>query len=697
MLLSNVILWAQESKVANDSTQTNILEEVIISATRTKRQLSSLPLPAQIINKKELKSSNSLRLNDILNEQTGIITVSDFGGGEGVQLQGLDSQYTLVLIDGVPIIGRSAGTLDLSRITVGNIKQIEVVKGPSSSLYGSEAIGGVINIITETPELGFNGNLDYRFGSFNTHDVNLDASYSKKKLAISVHVNRYSSDGYDLIDDSENINTPNLFSNQPKTVEPFVNYTFNPKIKYDFNDNTSAVLSYRYYLQDQDNVAISGGDILSGDAKLREWNTHFKLDHQFNSKWKSYLEFYATRYKAESDLFELNSGALFDESYFNQFLLRPELRTTYEANENHSFIGGIGWTNESLERTSFSTNPEFNSQYVYLQYDGHYFDKLNVILGARFDNHSEYESQFSPKLALRYKINDQVAVKGSIGYGFKAPDFRQLYFDFTNSTVGYTVLGYNEVPRRLAELDNLNQITAVTVPLSTFDSELKPESSVGYNLGFQYKPLNRLQLEVNLFRNDIKNLIDTRVIARKTNGQNVFSYYNVNKVFTQGIEFNANWKPINTLSISGGYQYLLAKDKDVIDNLENNVNNFARDPNTQETIELEKEDYFGLYNRSRHMANLKIYYAIPQWGLDANIRTTYRSKYGIFDSNGNDYLDKFDSFVDGYTIIDFAINKKLYKHFEIGAGIDNVFDFTDTENISNIAGSLIYGTLKINY
>merc|ERR1712224_608011 len=109
---------------------------------------------------------NSIRLNDILNEQTGLVTIPDFGGGEGIQLQGLDSQYTLILVDGVPLVGRSAGTLDISRVTVGNIKQIEVVKGASSSLYGNDALGGVINIITEQPKYGLKGNINYRAGAF---------------------------------------------------------------------------------------------------------------------------------------------------------------------------------------------------------------------------------------------------------------------------------------------------------------------------------------------------------------------------------------------------------------------------------------------------------------------------------------------------------------------------------------------------
>ena len=151
---------AQKQQV-NDSINVNKLEEVIISGTKTIRNLSSLPLPAEIISQTEIENSNSTRLTEILNEQLGLITVPDFGGGEGIQLQGLDSQYTLILIDGLPIIGRSAGTLDINRFTSGNIKQIEIVKGASSSLYGSEAIGGVINIITKEPSEGLNADLNY--------------------------------------------------------------------------------------------------------------------------------------------------------------------------------------------------------------------------------------------------------------------------------------------------------------------------------------------------------------------------------------------------------------------------------------------------------------------------------------------------------------------------------------------------------
>ena len=138
-------LFGQSTILVNDSTK-NKLEEVIITGTKTDRVLSSLPLNASIIKKEEIEKTNATRLSDIINEELGLITVSDFGGAEGIQMQGLDSEYTLILIDNQPLVGRLAGTLDLNRISVGNVKQIEIVRGPSSSLYGNNAFAGVVNL-----------------------------------------------------------------------------------------------------------------------------------------------------------------------------------------------------------------------------------------------------------------------------------------------------------------------------------------------------------------------------------------------------------------------------------------------------------------------------------------------------------------------------------------------------------------------
>ncbi|MFV0565925.1 MAG: TonB-dependent receptor plug domain-containing protein [Flavobacteriaceae bacterium] len=678
MIFFQVFAFSQITK--KDSTHIEIIDEIVVTATRTERQLSSLPLPAQIISKQDIQQINAMRLSDLINEQTGLITVPDFGGGEGLQMQGLDSQYTLILIDGVPLIGRSAGTLDLSRIAVGNIKQIEIVKGASSSLYGSEALGGVINIITENPKGGFQGNASNRYGTFNTFDTGLSLGYKKNKVALSAFANRYSTDGYDLDKATE-----------LKTVDPFANHTFNAKLTYDFTENTDLKLSGRYFNQKQDYIP---SETLKGESEINEWNSQLKVNHNFNDKWRSYFEFYASRYKTNEYL-NNSDGSPDSNSYFNQLMVRPELQLSYNPNTKNNIVLGLGYTHESLDRTYFNGEEQFNAPYVYAQYDAQPLKRLNIILGARYDNHSEYKAQFSPKIALRYEITNKVAAKGSVGYGFKAPDFRQLYFNFTNSAVGYTVLGYNAVPEVIPQMQANGEINTIIVPVSAFEDNLNSENSIAYNFGMDYTPISNIKLNLNFFRNTINDLIDTQTIASKTNGQNIFSYQNIHKVYTQGVEFNTTWNATAQLKISGGYQLLYAKDK-AAETAFKDGNVYARSESGT-TFRLKESDYFGLYNRSRHMANFKVFYVFHQLKMNANIRGTYRSKYGVYDSNGNNYLDKYDTFAKAYSLWDIAVNKTLGKHFVLGVGIENLFDFTDPQNVSNISRRITYFKINVNF
>ena len=667
----------------SDSTRSEALDEVILTATRTERQLSSLPLPVTLISKKKILQLGTIRLDELLNEQTGIINVADESGFEGIQIQGIDSDYILILIDGVPLVGRSSGNFDLSRLTAGNIKQIEIVKGPSSSLYGSEAMGGVINIITEKPNSEkLTGNASYRIGSFTQQDINLDINQRLKKLRYGFFANRYSSEGYDLNPDVEG-----------KTVNPFENYTLNGRIYYDFNDKLSLFTSTRFFDQVQDADFTQNDVQIEGDSKEREWNAHARLDQKWNKKFTTAYELYYTNYTANERFANPVSEEVLSDSYFDQKLLRPEIRGSYTFEKAGTLTAGLGYQYDELERTYFDEIVSFNSQYVYMQYDFNPVKRLNVIAGARFDNHSQYSNQFSPKLAMRYKLTDALALKGSAGYGFKAPDLRQLYFDFTNSSVGYTVLGYNVAFDKLQQLQELGQILNVMVSEDDFKNPLEAESSVGYNLGLTFKNGN-WDSELNFFRNDIKNLIDTRSIAQKTNGQNVFSYKNFDQIYTTGFELNLGYKINNAINLSAGYQLLYAYDKEKQQEIEDGQV-FVRERETNKTVAVTQSDYFGLVNRSRHNANFKVFYDIASAKANINLRLLYRSKYAQFDTNGNDIIDIYDSsFVDGYVTTNIAASKIFFEDFTLQVGANNLFDYRDT-NIPTLTG--IQGYIKLNY
>ncbi|WP_163400228.1 TonB-dependent receptor plug domain-containing protein [Flavobacterium fluviatile] len=668
-------------KVQKDSVETNELSEVkVTTATRTERVLSSLPLPMTIITSEAIIKSGVTRLNEILSEQTGIILIPDESGFEGIQMQGLDAAYTMILIDGVPLVGRSSGVLDLSRVSVGNIERIEIVKGASSALYGSEAMGGVINVITKKPGKDmFSGSLSYRYATFNTNDANANLLWKKKKFSANLFANFYATDGYDL-----DKNTP------LKNVEPFYNFTLQPKIYYDFSEHLKLIVSNRFYDMKMDNKAVIESENYEGDATEKEWNSQVKLEHKWNDKFYSEYELYATNYKNDSFLNDQNN-VRYEDAYYNQWLFRPEIRTTLSL-KNDKITGGIGLNYETLDRTYFDKNVKFNSQYVFLQYDWNPTEKWNVLAGFRYDNHSEYASQFSPKLAVNYKINNNFSLKSSVGYGYKAPDFRQLFFDFTNPSVGYTVLGYNVAEARLNQLEEEGQLLSRVAGVN-FDKPLEAESSINVNFGTFYKK-NKLRMDINAFYNSISNLIDTQIVATKTNSQNIFSYSNFNKIFTYGIEYNSMYSFTKEFSLSLGYQYLIAKNKDVVDNFEDYQ--YIRNSELQ-TVEISKSDYFGLYNRSKHTANIKFAYTIPKIKTDINLRVFYRSKYGLYDTNGNQILDKYDTFVKGYALTNLSVSKYIVDKIMLQAGANNLFDYTDPGQIPNLAGRQLFARIQYNF
>ena len=670
------------AQVENDSIKTSHLKEVIVTGTRTERSVATLPLPTQIITGENIRKSGLSRLNEIIQEQTGLITVPDFGGGEGIQMQGLDAAYVMILIDGQPLFGRSAGTLDLSRISINNIERIEIVKGASSSLYGSEALAGVVNIITKktiTTEQ-FKGNVNYKLATFNTHDISSSLEYGKKKIGFELFGNYFKTDGYNLSE-----------SNFVQTVEPFSNFTIQPKIKINFSDNVNLLLNSRIYNQNQDYNSEIGSEKFIGKSKINEWNNSVLMNQTVSDNFKLVYDLYATNYKADEYLNDENNE-LFEESNFNQWFYRPEIRSHYKIGKN-TLTTGIGVNYETLERTYFEEKVTLNSEYLFGQFEWFLKEKWNVLVGFRYDNHHQYQSQFSPKIGLNYKWNEHFSLKTSIGYGYKAPDLRQLYFDFTNSSVGYTVLGYNVAAKRLAELQSQGQILFTNG--YDFSNSLKPESSININFGGYYKK-NKLSFDYNLFYNTIENLIDTRAIAQRTNGQNVFSYFNIDKIFTYGLELNGSHKLNSNFSISSGYQYLIAKDQTIVDKIERGEI-FARDPITLSSFRLKPSDYFGLYNRSKHTANIKLNYLIPSIETSINARVFYRSKYGIFDSNNNAILDKYDEFVKGYFLTNLTINKDFKYHFSVQLGVNNLFDYKDERNIPNVSGRQLFTRIQYQF
>jgi outer membrane receptor for ferrienterochelin and colicins len=653
------------------------LKEVVVTGTRTPKGLQQVPIPITRI-------TGLVRLNEVLAEQTGI-TILDDPHGQGVQIQGFDPAYTMILIDGLPLIGRNTGIFELSRITTNNIDRIEIVKGPTSSLYGSEAMAGVVNIITTDPAKGISGGAGIRYGTNKTADLSLNSAYRNDRFYLSGFANRYSSGGYTL-----------QASSGLPTVSPFAGYTLNGKSAYKIDDRTTIKLSVRYYANDQDARYLVSDRYAGGAGTERDLNIAPVITHRFSDQLVSTLQLYRSAYQTKSDIRFEDDRSVYDQTFFNQAFNRAELQNDYAIKDNLKLTAGAGGQYETVEATRYTKLQSFTSGYGYFQADWLPIKKLNVIVGGRYDVHSVYKSQFSPKLAASYAFNQKFTLLGSVGKGYKAPDFRQLYLNFTNAEVGYSVFGYEEAGAGIQHLQQQGQIQSVLIDPASLQ-RLNAESSTAFNFGYRYKATTRLYWTANLFRNNITNLIETAAIAIKTNGQSVFSYFNLNKVYTQGLETDLSYQLFKPLQVAGGFQYLEAYDQDVVDQIAAGKV-FTKDPSTNLTKLIKKSEYGGLLGRSKYTYNVRVNYLDEKTGINASVRVIYRGRYGYKDTDGNGIVNRDDEYTKGYVLVNASLSKPFFKDaLRVQLTAQNLLSYRDAQVILNLPGRLIYAGITYNF
>lgn len=673
-------LWSQ-AQFVKDTLFTNG-DSVVVSATRSERKLSNLTVPVTLINAQTIQQTGSIRLTDILKEQTGLTMTSGFGAG--IQLQGLNPDYTIILINGEPLVGRTAGVLDLNRIALGNIKKIEIVKGPSSSLYGSEAMAGVINIITDASnKVPLEASL--RMGTYNTKDINLNSGLRSKSIFYQGFYNYYATDGYSIRPNSNN-----------RITTPINRLTTSQQIKLNINDRTSILFNAR--LTDEtikSNIAVSNGGVTinsNGKEHNTDANLSATLNYRFTPNLKTSFRSYLTNYISKQDLLTI-SGAPYND-LLNHLFKRVENQTDWAVGKNLNGIFGMGAVWEGVKSSRYDSEKlrkENAVQYGFTQWEWAASDKFIIIGGIRFDKNATYASAWSPKLSMLYKLNASHKIRLSIGQGFKAPDFRQLYLNFTNAAAGnYSVFGSAQAQKVIGQLNSLGQI-GVLYNNYYLLKDLEPESSNGMHLSWEWTPTSKTFINTQLFRNDITNLIEVQQVGTYFSGAQIFSYLNIGRAFTQGLELEFKQNINNHLVFSGGYQYLITGDKDQIAEIKAGTV-YTRNASNMST-RLTMSDYAGLPNVSKHKAQLKINYT-NQKGVFANARIIYRSKWAVNNTNGNEVYDNGDDFAQSYFSLHSSIGKEYQNGLTVQLGADNINNYIDAIHLPNLAGRTYFINLK---
>jgi outer membrane receptor for ferrienterochelin and colicins len=661
-------------------TDVNALKEVnIITKPYNPDNLIDLQrsvMPVTVITRKQIEQMGSRRLDEVLKEQTGIAIVSDIGSGAravGLQMQGFDSGYTMILIDGQPMTGRNSGNFDLSRITVANIERIEIIKGASSCLFGSEAMAGVVNIVTRQRISQSQGLASLRYGSFNMVDANLEGEtpFAGGKGSGYIAGNYYRTDGFNA----------NPYLSEGKTVPPYSSYTLQGRLRYMLNEVNSIHFTGRYASRSSVNDKSYTGNPTRDQLGEDDLNASVVLNSNFKSGLRLKTQYYITRYATKQNITDLTSTRNIPGNNFTQYLHRGEVQAAQTWQNTFTLTSGLGTQYETMDNEFYTSGKRQQNTFLYTQADWKLNDRAGIIGGLRLEHHSRYGSSVTPSAGFNYQVSDALILKTAISTGSKTPDFRQLYLVFTNfAGGGYTVLGTEEFETELQKLRDAGQIASVFANAQRVGN-LKPERSTAYNAGLTYTPGARFKIDINGFYNDVRNFINTEQVASKINGQQVFSYFNIDRAFLTGAEFGLNWKATGALTVSAGYQLLYAKDRGVIDSIKAGTGNFANlhNPNTAQDRRSTTADYFGLTNRSRHMANLRFAYEYAPKSITASLRINYRGKYGFMEAGRpNGFLDPYDTYVSGYFLFNASLQKTIMnKHLSVQLTADNFLNYRD--------------------
>jgi len=665
------------------SDEAHDLNEVAVSENRAAPDNLIKPersaMPVTVISRHTIELMGSRRLDEVLKEQTGIAIVNNIGGGArsvGVQMQGFSSEYVMILIDGQPMVGRNSGNFDLSRISVSNIERIEIIKGASSCLFGSEALGGAINIVTRYGALQPQALIAANYGSLNITDVTLEGEtpFASQRGSANISANYYRTDGF---------NTNPKYILQGTTAPPYDNYALQGRVRYRLTPNTTLGFSGRYGLRKSFMSKDFGLGIISGDSQdEQDLNLSATFDHDFQSGLRSMSRYYYTNFRSDQSVDWQQTNSNITKDVFVQNLYRFEQQFAYSMTSELKFTAGLGGSIETMNDISLTNPGSVNNGFAFLQGDWQLSKALGLVGGLRYDLTNAYGSKLNPSLGLQYKVIPTLTFKAGAGTGFKAPDFKSRYLVFYNPAANYLVIGNEVLRQTLNQLDQQGQISEIRAfLLNQLDQHLLAERSTSLNVILEWKPKDQLKIEGGVFQHSLYNQINSIQVATGTGNRNIFTYQNLPKAVNKGVDLSVSISPVKNLELSAGYQYLIAKDLSVIDSIKTGhypYNQNIHDPATGNSYPPKPGDYWGIENRSRHMANFKAFYNYRPWDANLNIRINYRGKYPFGDRNGNQFIDRYDTFVNGFLMLNAAFEKKLLKqHLGIRLTVDNILNYTD--------------------
>ena len=671
--------------VQNSFANSSLEEVMVTTATKTEKNIEGVSASVIVITEEEIQKTGASTLDKILekvpsiNAQYGRFPHPSASSKASISLRGMGANGTLILVDGKRLSGETESPYEMTRITASMIERIEIVKGSMSTLYGSDAIGGVINIITKKVDKNVS-TLDLKYGSNGDGDaVNKNVNFTNRgsvdKLRYKINtsiddttpykVNKsYTqqainpSSGADLNGNS----LDNISGNYDVTYKDEATVkTIGTRLEYDFSDNFTAGLDLSYFTEDREGQylgntsATSGGLITNTPVNSEDKNRRIDISSDFkylinddlSMNTKVYRSYYKKRNYTDPLTFD---GATNTKFSANVTIDTLESDLTYILNDSNIITTGLEYRKET--RDSGAINPDASSsefitkvvnyKSLFIQDEIEISDTLNAIVGTRYDNISNADNKITLQAGLVKEIAEDTSIRANYAQGYRTPDIAELYV---------VSMYYKGAKRYGSEVIN-------TIKTESYD--LKPEQSQTFELSLSNKYEN-LSSVFTIFNNKVKDKIDLVSYNDSSSSTKYYTSENIDQVDIKGAEVSFDYDLNKDIDLGLNATYLKTED-------ESTGKELTYTPDISASFSVN-------YKITNDLnTNLMLRYIGEQYSNSTNTEQT------------NDY-----------TLVDLGAQYQINKNIEYYLGVDNIFNKEVDEEIGTNVGSYYFTGLRITF
>jgi len=499
------------------------IDEVVVTGTLTARTLKNTPVLTKVISGNDILQSGATTALEALENFVPGVNFTPNPMGDNIQIAGLDNKYILVLVDGERLVNERTENVNFSRLNAFDIQRIEIINGASSVLYGSNAIGAVINIITRAVEKPAQGSVHARYSNYNTTVADALFGFKGKGFSSKTALSAKNSDGYSVQSEADANGDISRF-----TMYPYADFTLSQAFKYEKN-RLHAEVKGAYYRNET--------------WFLQKYQTRIDKNYTWFGKLQYAFSGNVLTLTANNDnydghqiyKFRNDSSAYMNGSGYSAFRLLDAWNVTDK-------IQVVSGAEVNLERTfSYNQFGEYPSRETASNYNlfsqGEFKtdNGLEALAGVRYTRHSRFGGYLSPKVSLMYRLQN-FRFRGSISNGYKSPTLKELYMNF---------------PHKIGE----------DIPFWIIgNTDLKPEESWYKAVSAEYISPT-LNVSVTIHDNSIRNKINTNQVWNEAQRRTELRYENVEEAQITGLDVSLQWTFLRHFQVKGGYSFAHAIDK----------------------------------------------------------------------------------------------------------------------------------------